>query len=191
MGYGWHTMRHHKHPGLAGRFDPDRREIVPHPDAADEGRRQQVWIPLPESGDARQIDSLEGLACVPTREGAVRIVAVPHVAADLAFGDEIAVGDHDGDLIARGPLASSLHGTVRIVAADTGTHDWRSLATELDAVIHGSTSGTGDEPWYDVIAETSLAVSVPRAALRDVFAWLHAADPAVIRWEYATAMRHA
>jgi hypothetical protein len=182
-------MRHHKHPGLAGSFDPATREISAHPDAADADRLHQVWIPLPDA-DGRTLDAVEGLACVPTREGAVRVVAVPHLASDLALGDELAVGAWEGDLLARGPLASSLHGTLRIVGSAEGDWTWQALAAQLDPIIRAACAGADDQPWYDVIAETALAVSVPRVALGDVFAWLHAADPETLRWEYATAMRH-
>ncbi len=136
------------------------------------------------SGDGRDVDALEGLMCVPTRAGAMRIAAVPHVATNLALGDEVAVADWDGEPMARGELALALAGTVRCVALrDQG---WFALAHLIDDAAGGR--GTC---WFDAIGEQAIAASVPRRALVDVFAALDVAAAAGdVRWEYVTQGRH-
>lgn len=172
-------MRHHKHPGLAGRLVDG--ELRPHPDAA-RGDAMLVWVPV-ATPDGREVDALEGLLCVPTRLGAARIAAVPHVVEHLALGDELAVADWDGEPMARGELALALTGTVRCVAA--AGHDWRWLAGAID-------DAAGQSCWFDVIGDAAVAASVPRAQLGAVFARLAAhADAGELRWEYATPARHA
>jgi hypothetical protein len=175
-------MRHHQHAGIAGRLHPGSDELHPHPDCARPDARV-AWFPI-ASTDGRDVDSLEGLTCVPTRAGAMRIVAVPHVAHGLALGDEIAVADWDGEPLARGELALALAGTVRCAAADGRT--WRDLAAAIDSAAGGI--GTC---WFDAIGESAVAASVPRDALGAVFEALqHDAATDRLRWEYATPGRH-
>lgn len=143
-----------------------------------------AWFAL-ASPDGREVDALEGLLCVPTRAGAMRIVAVPHLVEGLTLGDEVAVGDWQGEPIARGELALALSGTVRAVAADG--RGWRWLAQLIDDAAGGRGSC-----WFDAIGEDAVAASVPRAGLVAVFAALTAAaNTGELRWEYATAARHA
>lgn len=176
-------MQHHKHPGLAGHLDASGAALDAHPDALRDDA-QLVWFPVTDA-TGREVDALEGLTCVPTRAGAMRIVAVPHVLTGLALGDEVAVADWDGEPLARGELASALAGTVRVVSAP-GTR-WSVAAQALDAAAGGRGSC-----WFDVMSDEAFAASVPRAALADVFAWLAArAATGELRYEYATATRHA
>ena len=175
-------MRHHRHPGLAGRLTPGADELVPHPDA-ERDDAVLTWFPVATPG-AREVDALEGLLCVPTRAGAMRIVAVPHVVEGLALGDEVAVADWEGEPMARGELAMSLDGTVRCVAAEG--RDWRWLARLVDDAAGGI--GTC---WFDAIGDSALAASVPRASLATVFAALTvASNTGELRWEYVTTARH-
>jgi len=142
-----------------------------------------AWFPV-ASSDARDIDSLEGLLCVPTRPGAMRLVAVPHRVEELALGDEVAVADWDGEPLARGELALALAGTVRAVAG--GARPWHWLAALIDDAAGGRGSC-----WFDVIGEQGVAASVERPALAAVFAALsERADADDVRWEYATSSRH-
>lgn len=172
-------MRHHQHAGLAGRLTADGT-IDPHPDAAREDARV-AWFPITDGGS---VESLEGLLCVPTRAGAMRIAAVPHVVEQLALGDEVAVADWDGEPLARGELALSLDGTVRCVSADE--HGWLHLARLIDAA-----AGSSGACWFDAIGEQAVAASVPRPALASVLETLStAADRGELRYEYATAARH-
>lgn len=172
-------MRHHKHPGLAGRLVDG--ELQPHPDASST-QAQLVWVPV-AAADAREVDALEGLLCVPTRAGAMRVASVPHVVEHLALGDEIAVADWEGEPMARGELALALAGTVRCVGSPE--HEWRRLARLVD-------DAAGERCWFDVIGDHAVAASVPRGALRAVFATLaHEAEAGTLRWEYATPARHA
>lgn len=176
-------MQHHRHPGLVGRLAPDGRSLVPHPDAEHPDARM-AWFPV-AAPDAREVDALEGMLCVPTRPGAMRIVAVPHVTEGLAFGDEVAVGDWEGEAVARGELALSLAGTVRVVAA--GGRGWAWAAQLLD-----DAAGGRGVCWFDPIAEEAVAASVPRPMLARVFAALTVASTSgELRWEYATPARHA
>ena len=176
-------MRHHRHPGLAGRLQPGSDELHAHADA-ERPDAQMAWFPIATT-DGRDVDALEGLLCVPTRAGAMRIVAVPHVVEGLALGDEVAVADWEGEPMARGELALSLHGTVRCVAATE--HDWLWLARVVDDAAGGI--GTC---WFDVIGDGAVAASVPRASLVRVFAALTmASNVGELRWEYVTAARHA
>lgn len=178
-------LRHHKHPGLVGQLAPSGRELEPHPDAG-AASAVQVLVPLPDD-TGREIDAVESITCVATRDGAARVVAVPHIAVDLAMGDELAVGDWEGNPVARGPLASSLLGTVRIVAAATG--DIWEIAGAVDATCRAACD---TEAWFDVMSAEALAVAVPRAALAAVFVELESrAARDELRWEYATAGRHA
>lgn len=175
-------MRHHKHPGIAGRLRGGSRELHPHPDAGRSDARL-AWFPVATS-DGRDVDALEGLICVPTRAGAMRIVAVPHVVEGLAMGDEVAVADWDGEPMARGELALSLDGTIRCVAG--GDRDWHFLAQLIDDAAGGIGAC-----WFDAIGDAALAASVPRASLASVFAALTiAANTGELRWEYATPARH-
>lgn len=177
-------MRHHQHAGLAGRLAADGATLEPHADATRDDARV-AWFPVATS-DGREVDALEGLTCVPTRAGAMRIVAVPHVVQHLALGDEVAVADWDGEPMARGELAMALAGTVRCVAGDGRA--WQALARLVDEAAGGVGSC-----WFDAIGEHAIAASVPRAALGGVFARLEAAVDAgeQLRWEYATPERHA
>lgn len=175
-------MRHHRHPGLAGQLRSSSNELHAHPDAERTDARL-TWFPVATT-DGRDVDALEGLTCVPTRAGAMRIVAVPHVAEGLAMGDEVAVADWEGEPMARGELALSLSGTVRCVAGDG--RDWLWLARLVDDAAGGI--GTC---WFDAIGDSAIAASVPRAALAPVFAALTmASNTGELRWEYATAGRH-
>lgn len=172
-------MRHHKHPGLAGRLVDD--ELQPHPDATS-SRAQLVWVPV-ATPDAREVDALEGLLCVPSRAGAMRVASVPHVVEHLALGDEVAVADWEGEPMARGELALALAGTVRCVASPE--HEWQWLARLVD-------DAAGEPCWHDVIGDHAVAASVPRPALGAVFATLAGeARAGTLRWEYATPGRHA
>lgn len=172
-------MRHHKHPGLAGRFVDG--ELEPHPDAT-RSDAQLAWVPV-ATPDGREVDALEGVLCVPTRPGAMRLVAVPHVVEHLALDDELAVADWEGEPMARGELAHALSGTIRCVGA--AGREWRWLA----ALVDDSASGGC---WFDVIGNHAVAASVPRPALGAVFAALtREADAGTLRWEYATPGRHA
>ena len=176
-------MQHHRHAGLAGTLGTDDAEpLVPHPDATHDDA-VMAWFPI-ASPDGREIESLEGLLCVPTRPGAMRLVAVPHVVQGLALGDEVAVADWDGEPLARGELALALAGTVRVVAGTDWT--WRQLA----AVIHAAAA---ESCWFDPVGEHAVAATVPRSRLGAVFAALTrlAADHDTVRWEYATPSRHA
>lgn len=174
-------MQHHKHPALAGTLAADGSSIDEHPDAAREDARL-VWFPIPDA-TGREVDALEGMLCVPTRAGAMRVVAVPHVAAGLTFGDEVAVADWDGEPLARGPLASGLTGCVRVVVADD--RGWRDVAAMLCARL------PREDVIVDVIGEQALALAVPRRALPEVFELLtDAAAAGGLRWEYVTPERH-
>lgn len=142
-----------------------------------------AWFPL-MSADGRDIESLEGLLCVPTREGAMRLVAVPHIVDGLCLGDEVAVTEFEGEPLARGELALALAGTVR--AAAGGGQGWAGLAQLIDDAAGGR--GTC---WFDAIGPEAVAASVPRAKLVPVFAALAiAANVGEVRWEYATSARH-
>ncbi|MCW2955608.1 MAG: hypothetical protein JWO69_477 [Thermoleophilia bacterium] len=176
-------MLHHKHPGLAGHLDAAGAALSPHADAL-RADAQLVWFPITDA-TGRDVESLEGLTCVPTRAGAMRIVAVPHVLTGLALGDEVAVADWDGEPMARGNLASSLVGTVRVVLAQGG--QWQAIAAALDDAAGGPGRCT-----FDVISEEAVAASVPRDALAAVFAMLNERQAeGALRFEYATAARHA
>lgn len=156
--------------------------LEPHPEAGAEAARM-AWFPV-ASADGREVDALEGLQCVPTRAGAMRIVAVPHVVEGLTLGDEVAVADWDGEPLARGELALALAGTVRVVAA--GDRGWAWAARVVDDAAGGI--GTC---WFDAIGDHAVAASVPRDRLARVFAALTmAANVGELRWEYATAARH-
>lgn len=176
-------MQHHRHAGLAGRLPEGSDTLVPHADCARDDARM-AWFPV-ATADARDVDALEGLLCVPTRPGAMRLVAVPHVVERLTLGDEVAVADWDGEPLARGELALALAGTVRAVAA--GEHDWRWLARRIDHAAGGAGSC-----WFDAIGEQAVAASLPRAALGAVLEQL-AEDAAagVLKYEYPTLDRHA
>lgn len=175
-------MQHHRHPGLAGTLAPGGDSLEPHPDAAS-GDARMAWFAV-AAPDRREVDALEGLLCVPTRPGAMRIVAVPHVVEGLTLGDEVAVGDWDGEPMARGELALALAGTVRVVAA--GGRGWAWAAQLVDDAAGGR--GTC---WFDAIGEHAVAASVPRDRLAAVFAALtSAARDGKLRWEYATVQRH-
>lgn len=175
-------MQHHRHAGLAGRLAPDGTTLDAHPDAERDDARM-AWFPV-ATPDGREVEALEGLLCVPTRPGAMRIVAVPHVVEGLTLGDEVAVADWDGEPLARGELALALAGTVRVVAA--GGRGWQWAAQLVDDAAGGR--GTC---WFDAIGEEAVAASVPRNRLANVFAALAAAaDAGELRWEYATAGRH-
>jgi hypothetical protein len=142
-----------------------------------------AWFPV-ASTDGRDVDALEGLLCVPTRAGAMRIAAVPHVVTNLALGDEVAVADWDGEPMARGELALAMAGTLRCVA--TQGQGWLHLARLVDDAAGGIGSC-----WFDAIGDEALAASVPRGALVRVFAALAAAESAgELRWEYVTQARH-
>jgi len=176
-------MQHHRHAGLAGRLAEDGTTLLPHPDA-ERPDATMAWFPIP-TPDGSSVDSLEGLLCVPTRAGAMRIASVPHVVDGLALGDEVAVADWEGEPLARGELALALAGTVRVVSADS--HDWRWVARLVDeaASAHGTC-------WFDAVGTHALAASVPRAALGAVFERLtRHADAGELRWEYVTPARHA
>lgn len=174
-------MQHHKHPGLPGHLAADGATIEPLAAAAGPDA-QLVWFPIPDP-TGREIDALEGLLCVPTRAGAMRVVAVPHVASALTFGDEVAVADWDGEPLARGPLASGLTGTVRVVVGDGGT--WRDVATLITGELGR------DRVWLDVIGDSSVALAVARADLAATFGLLAgAAEAGSLRWEYANPERH-
>lgn len=174
---------------MVGSLAPDGTQLVPHPDLESGAERLQVWVPLPDAA-GRGVDALEALTCVATRPGAARVVAVPHVASDIALGDELAIGDWDGEPMARGPLASSLAGTVRIVAsADT---DWRDVAALVVRIVDVAAPDARDEIWFDVMGDSAIATSVPRRVLGALFAELDArARRDELRWEYATPTRHA
>jgi hypothetical protein len=175
-------MQHHRHAGIAGRLAAGGDTLDPHPDAASETARM-AWFPV-ATADGREVDALEGLLCVPTRAGAMRIVAVPHVVEGLTLGDEIAVADWDGEPMARGELALALAGTVRVVAA--GERGWAWAARIVDDAAGGI--GTC---WFDAIGDHAVAASVPHARLAHVFAALTVAAAAgELRWEYATLGRH-
>ena len=175
-------MRHHRHPGLAGQLRGGSQQLHPHPDAEREDA-QLTWFPVATT-DGRDVDALEGLLCVPTRAGAMRIVAVPHVVEGLALGDEVAVADWEGEPMARGELALSLDGTVRCVAAEG--RDWLWLARLVDDAAGGIGSC-----WFDAIGDSAVAASVPRASLAGVFAALTvASNTGELRWEYVTPARH-
>jgi len=174
-------MQHHKHPGLPGHLALDGATLEPLADAT-RADAQLVWFPIPDP-TGREVDSLEGLLCVPSRAGAMRVVSVPHVASELTFGDEVAVADWDGEPLARGPLASGLTGTVRIVVSAGRT--WADIA----ALLVGELSR--ERVVIDVISDNSLAVSVERGDLAAVFALLSAeTQRGELRWEYATPDRH-
>ena len=176
-------MRHHQHAGHAGRLTRGSDSLEPHPDSARDDACV-TWFPL-MSADGREVDALEGLTCVPTRAGAMRIAAVPHVVEHLALGDEVAVADWEGEPMARGELALALAGTVRCVAArDQG---WLQLARIVDDAAGGLGSC-----WFDAIGDQAIAASVPRPMLVQVFAALSAAENAgELRWQYVTPQRHA
>lgn len=175
-------MQHHRHAGLAGRLARGGRELEPHPEAASATARL-AWFPI-ASRDGRDLEALEGMVCVPTRAGAMRLVSVPHVVDGLALGDEVAVADWDGEPLARGELALALAGSVR--AASDAAGGWRWLAQLIDDAAGGI--GTC---WFDVVSDEALAASVPRARLVPVFAALTAAaNVGELRWEYATPGRH-
>jgi hypothetical protein len=175
-------MQHHKHAGLAGRLAAGGETLEPHPDAERDDARM-AWFPV-ATPDAREVDALEGLLCVPTRAGAMRIAAVPHVVEGLTLGDEVAVADWDGEPMARGELALALAGTVRVVAA--GDRGWAWAARIVDDAAGGIGSC-----WFDAIGDHAVAASVPRDRLAPVFAALTlAANTGELRWEYATAGRH-
>ncbi|MCW2927753.1 MAG: hypothetical protein JWM86_1721 [Thermoleophilia bacterium] len=176
-------MQHHRHAGLAGRLPAGASTLVPHDDATRRDARM-AWFPI-ATPDGRDVDALEGLLCVPTRAGAMRIVAVPHVVERLALGDEVAVADWDGEPLARGELALALAGTVRAVAADA-EHDWRWLARRIDEAAGGAGSC-----WFDAIGDHAVAASVPRPAIAGVLEQLGAdAAAGALRFEYATLDRH-
>lgn len=176
-------MRHHRHPGLVGRLTPGGGDLAPHPDA-ERTDAQLAWFPI-ATPDGREIDALEGLLCVPTRTGAMRVASIPHVVEGLALGDEVAIADWEGEPMARGELALALDGTVRCIAASE--RDWRWLARIVDDAAGGI--GTC---WFDVIGDHAVAASVPRARLASVFAALTiASNTGELRWEYATPTRHA
>lgn len=176
-------MQHHRHAGLVGRLTAGSTDLAPHDDATRDDARM-AWFPI-TTADGREVESLEGLLCVPTRAGAMRIAAVPHVVSGLALGDEVAVADWDGEPLARGELALALAGTIRVVAA--AEHDWRWLATRVDELAGGAGSC-----WFDAIGDHAVAASVPRTALAAVLEGL-AEDAAAgtLRYEYATLDRHA
>jgi hypothetical protein len=175
-------MRHHRHAGLAGRLVHGSNELHPHPDA-ERSDAVTAWFAV-STPDGREVEALEGLLCVPTRTGAMRIVAVPHVVEQLALGDEVAVAPLDDMLLARGELALALDGTVRAVAG--GNHDWLWLARRIDEAAGGDGSC-----WFDVIGDQAVAASVPRARLGAVFTALAAdAERGALRWEYVTPARH-
>jgi hypothetical protein len=175
-------MQHHRHAGLAGRLAPGGQALDPHPDAA-RADAVMAWFPI-TTPNAREVDSLEGILCVPTRAGAMRLVGVPHVVDGLELGDEVAVADWDGEPMARGELALALAGTVRAVAG--AERSWTWLAQLIDDAAGGRGSC-----WFDAIGDHALAASVPRAALVPVFAALTiAANAGELRWEYVTAARH-
>ncbi len=175
-------MRHHQHAGLAGRLERGSDELHAHPDASHVDATV-AWFPI-MSADSREVDALEGLLCVPTRAGAMRIAAVPHVVDHLALGDEVAVADWDGEPLARGELALALDGTVRCVAAQG--QGWLQLARIVDDAAGGIGSC-----WFDAIGDEAVAASVPRRALTRVFAALSACENAgELRWQYVTPERH-
>lgn len=184
-------MQHHKHAGLAGRLSADGTTLEPHPDASHPEARM-AWIPL-ASPDGREIEALEGVMCIPTRPGAMRLAAVPHVAENLALGDELAVADWDGEPLARGELALALSGTIRVIAAAPAVDADAATATtwqDLAATIDDAAGGRGS-CWFDAIGDSALAVCVPRASLGAVFAQLtDAAARDELRWEYVTPLRH-
>lgn len=176
-------MQHHRHPGLAGRLASDGASLDPHPDCSREDARI-AWFPV-ASADGRDVDALEALLCVPTRAGAMRLAAVPHVVEGLALGDEVAVGDWRGEPLARGELALALAGTVRLVVA--GGRGWAWAARLLD-----DAAGDRGSCWFDLIGQHALAATVPRTSLGAVFEAVgDAADAGELRWEYVTAARHA
>lgn len=175
-------MQHHTHPGLVGRLSADGSSLEPHPDALHPEARV-AWFPI-ATPDAREVDALEGLLCVPTREGAMRIASVPHVVEGLGLGDEVAVADWDGEPLARGELALATAGTVRAVAAEG--RDWRWLALVIDEA-----AGRGS-CWFDAIGDVAVAASIPRSSLAAVFEQLaQLASAGQVRWEYVTGDRHA
>ncbi|MCB0879143.1 MAG: hypothetical protein KDC46_09215 [Thermoleophilia bacterium] len=176
-------MRHHQHAGLVGQLRSGSEELHPHPDAQRDDA-VVAWFPIMDPA-GRDVDALEGLTCVPTRAGAMRITAVPHVVEHLALGDEVAVADWEGEPMARGELALALDGTVRCVAAQG--QGWLHLARLIDDAAGGIGSC-----WFDAIGEHALAASVPRRALAPVFAALSASENAgELRWQYVTPERHA
>lgn len=150
-----------------------------------------MWIPLagaerPGAAGATGDVPLEGLLSVPTRAGAVRLVAVPHVAQGLALGDELAVVRRGDMLLARGELALALSGTVRVVLAAEAEASWRDVGQLLRAA-----TGDAGECWLDLVSERAVAASVPRGALATVFEALGArAALGELQWEYATPARH-
>ena len=189
-------MQHHRHAGLAGRLASDGRSITPHPDTA-RPDAQMVWFPVATS-DGREVDALEGLLCLPTRTGAMRLASVPHIVEGLALGDEIAIAEWNGAPLARGELALALFGTIRVVAASgddanrehterDGARDWSWCARLIDDAAGGRGSC-----WFDAISEHAVAASVPRRVLADVFATLNtAASSNELRFEYVTPARHS
>lgn len=175
-------MDHHRHAGLAGRLTADGSSLQPHPDA-NRADARMAWFPV-ASRDGRDVDALEGLLCVPTRAGAMRLAAVPHVVEELTLGDEVAVADWDGEPLARGELSLALAGTVRAVAGRE--QGWRWLAELID-----DAAGARGSCWFDAIGVHAVAASVPRAALGPVFERLKiAASVDELRWEYVTPSRH-
>lgn len=178
-------MRHHQHAGLAGRLASDGT-ITPHADA-ERADACVAWFPITRDDT---VESLEGLLCVPTRPGAMRIAAVPHVVEHLALGDEVAVADWDGEPLARGELALALQGTVRCVSLDE--RGWLHLARLIDAAagVAGAADAAG-ACWFDAIGEQAVAASVPRESLVSVFETLTtAAERGELKWEYVTPTRH-
>jgi hypothetical protein len=173
-------MQHHRHPGLALSCTRVAGQLETHPiaDACDE-RAMVVWIPIPDK-QGRDVVALEGLQAIPTRAGAMRIAAVPHIAQHLALGDEVAIGQLEDRLLARGSLASALHGTISIVLSPTCTRTWRDIAGDIAPCV------------IDVADERAFSVSVERPQLSGVFEILNdATERDELQYSYQTAERHS
>ena len=178
-------MRHHQHPAAACTLDPATGSVRAHPDS-EHPEASVAWFPVAGEGDS--IEAVEGLLCVPTRPGAARVAAVPHVVRGVTLGDEVAIADVDGDPYARGLVATALRGTIHVVLPaperDDAARDerWVEVLAEL-APLDG---------WMDALTERVLAISVPRAALPEAAELLRRrAARRELEWEYVTPERHA
>lgn len=200
-------MQHHRHPSVACR--PGVHATETHPDALRDDA-QLVWFPVAATPDIEPT-ALEGLACVPTRDGAVRVAAVPHLAHDVALGDEVAVGAWEGGLIARGPLASALVDTLRVTIPPAGGAQATASSDDRGDELAAASCGSGDPQllvelaaplgalarwvgehggWIDVLSPRVAALAVPRHVLIPLVSELEERGRVgELRYEYATPGR--
>lgn len=179
-------MKHHKHPGIVGTLSKDKSTLDVHPDAKNNVKAYQVWVAIPDK-ENKAVSAIELISCVKSREGAMRVVAIPHAAYDLTLNDEIAVDKWEENYVARGLLASSLLCTLRVVV--TNDKRWLDAAIWIDELVQKTANN--ERAWFDVISDQAVAIAVPRTSLRVLIDELsERAARNELRWEYTTALRH-